>query len=192
MTAGPEDRNLAERCLTRGAPKLPGGYNNNVQIVQTPTSVMIDIEMNHDARIINVVDKSGVGPRPEGVKAWFGDSIGHWEGDTFVVVTRNFSLSHQRMAAFPISDKGQVTERFTRVSDDVIDYQFEVNDPVFYTQVWTGQIPLRRSKEHVFEYACHEGNYGMFGILAGARQLERDGREHPVEKSIFAGLDADE
>jgi hypothetical protein len=170
QNTGPEIRPLGERCFisfgSQGGPPLNNTmYNNNLQIVQTPTSVMIDIEMNHDARVINIADNSGVGARPEALKQWFGDSVGHWEGDTFVVVTRNFSLSHQRMAAFPISDKGKVTERFTRVSDDVIDYQFEVNDPVFYTQVWTGQIPLRRSKEHVFEYACHEGNYAMPGIL---------------------------
>jgi hypothetical protein len=170
QNTGPEIRPLGERCFisfgSQGGPPLNNTmYNNNLQIVQTPTSVLIDIEMNHDARVINVADKSGVGARPEALKAWFGDSIGHWEGDTLVVVTRNFSLSHQRMAAFPISDKGQVTERFKRVADDVIDYTFEVNDPVFYTQTWTGQIPLRRSNEHVFEYACHEGNYAMPGIL---------------------------
>ncbi len=170
QNTGPEIRPLGERCFisfgSQGGPPLNNTmYNNNLQIVQTPTSVLIDIEMNHDARVINMTDKSGVGARPEALKAWFGDSIGHWEGDTLVVVTRNFSLSHQRMAAFPISDKGKVTERFRRVADEVIDYTFEVNDPVFYTQTWTGQIPLRRSKEHVFEYACHEGNYAMPGIL---------------------------
>ncbi len=170
QNTGPEIRPLGERCFisfgSQGGPPLNNTmYNNNLQIVQTPTAVMIDIEMNHDARVINMTDRSGVGPRPEALKAWFGDSLGHWEGDTLVVVTRNFSLSHQRMAAFPISDKGKVTERFRRVSDDVIDYRFEVNDPVFYTQTWTGQIPLRRSKEPVYEYACHEGNYAMPGIL---------------------------
>jgi len=172
---GPEIRPLGERCFisfgSQGGPPLNNTmYNNNLQIVQTPTSVMIDIEMNHDARVINMTDKSGVGARPDAVRQWFGDSVGHWEGDTMVVVTRNFSASHQRMAAFPVSDKGKVTERFTRVSDDVIDYQFEVSDPVFYTQTWTGQIPLRRSKEHVFEYACHEGNYAMPGILRADSQ----------------------
>ncbi len=172
---GPEIRPLGERCFisfgSQGGPPLNNTmYNNNLQIVQTPGSVMINIEMNHDARIINVADKSGVGIRPEPLKAWFGDSIGHWEGDTLVVVTRNFSASHQRMAAFPVSDKGTVTERLKRVSDDVIDYRFEINDPVFYTQTWTGQMPLRRSKEHVFEYACHEGNYAMPGILRADAQ----------------------
>jgi hypothetical protein len=175
QNTGPEIRPLGERCFisfgSQGGPPLNNTmYNNNLQIVQTPTSVAIDVEMNHDARIINIAEKSGVGARPEQVKAWFGDSIGRWDGDTLVVVTRNFSQSHQRMAAFPVSDKGQVTEWFSRVSDDVIDYKFEVKDPVYYTQTWTGQIPLRRSKEHVFEYACHEGNYAMPGILRADAQ----------------------
>lgn len=167
---GPEIRPLGERCFisfgSQGGPPLNNAmYNNNLQIVQTPNAVLIDVEMNHDARIINVADASGVTSRPDALKAWFGDSIGHWEGDTLVVVTRNFSPSHQRLAAFPVSDKGQVTEWFSRVSDDVIDYKFEIKDPVYYTQTWTGQIPLRRSREHLFEYACHEGNYAMPGIL---------------------------
>jgi hypothetical protein len=172
---GPEIRPLGERCLisfgSQGGPPLNNAmYNNNLQIVQTPTSVVINIEMNHDARVINMVDKSGVTARPVGAKQWFGDEIGHWEGDTLVVVTKNFSLSHQQVAAFPISDKGQVTERFRRVSDDVIDYTFKVEDPAYYTQTWTGQIPLRRSKERLFEYACHEGNYAMPGILRADSQ----------------------
>ncbi len=179
---GPEIRPLGERCFisfgSQGGPPLNNAmYNNNLQIVQTPGAVLIDVEMNHDARIINVVDKSGVRARPEPVKAWFGDSIGHWEGDTFVVVTKNFSLNHQKMGAFPVSDQGQVTEWFTRVADDVIDYKFEVKDPVYYTQTWTGQIPLRRSKEHLFEYACHEGNYAMPGIL----RADAEGHDTAIE-----------
>jgi len=172
---GPEIRPLGERCLisfgSQGGPPLNNAmYNNNLQIVQTPNAVLIDIEMNHDARVINMADASGVKARPAGMKQWFGDEIGHWEGDTLVVVTKNFSLSHQQVAAFPVSDKGQVTEWFKRVSDDVIDYRFEVKDPVYYTQTWTGQIPLRRSKERVYEYACHEGNYAMPGILRADSQ----------------------
>ncbi len=167
---GPEIRPLGERCFisfgSQGGPPLNNAmYNNNYQIVQTPTSVLLNIEMNHDARVINIADRSGVGARPDAMKQWFGDSIGHWEGDTLVVVTRNFSPSQQQLGAFPISDKGQVTEWFKRVSDDVIDYKFEVKDPVYYTETWTGEIPLRRSKEKLFEYACHEGNYALPGIL---------------------------
>lgn len=179
---GPEIRPLGERCFisfgSQGGPPLNNAmYNNNYQIVQTPNSVLIDIEMNHDARIINIADKSGIGARPDAVKAWFGDSLGHWEGDTLVVVTRNFSPSNQKLGAFPISDKGQVTEWFTRVADDVIDYKFEVKDPVYYTQTWTGQIPLRRSQERLFEYACHEGNYALPGIL----RADAEGHDTAIE-----------
>jgi hypothetical protein len=172
---GPEIRPLGERCLisfgSQGGPPLNNAmYNNNLQIVQTAGAILIDIEMNHDARVINMADKSGVSARPAGMKQWFGDEVGHWEGDTLVVVTKNFSPSHQAVAAFPVSDKGQVTEWFKRVSDDVIDYRFEVKDPTYYTQTWTGQIPLRRSKESLYEYACHEGNYAMPGILRADSQ----------------------
>ncbi len=179
---GPEIRPLGERCFisfgSQGGPPLNNSmYNNNLQIVQTPTAVAINIEMNHDARIINIAENSGRGLRPDAVRAWFGDSIGHWEGDTFVVVTKNFSMNHQKMGAFPVSDQGQVTEWFSRVADDVIDYRFEVKDPVYYTQTWTGQIPLRRSQEHLFEYACHEGNYAMPGIL----RADADGQDTAIE-----------
>ncbi|HOZ28856.1 MAG TPA: hypothetical protein PK080_15925, partial [Hyphomonadaceae bacterium] len=179
---GPEIRPMGERCFisfgSQGGPPLNNAmYNNNLQIVQTPNAVMIDIEMNHDARIIKVSDKPAEGARPDAVRAWFGDSLGHWEGDTFVVVTRNFSDSHKKMGAFPVSDDGQVTEWFKRVSDDVIDYRFEVKDPVYYTQTWTGQIPLRRSQEHLYEYACHEGNYAMPGIL----RADAEGHDTAIE-----------
>ena len=182
VNTGPEIRPMGERCFisfgSQGGPPLNNAmYNNNLQIVQTPNEVMIDIEMNHDARIIKVSDKAGEGARPSAVRAWFGDSIGHWEGDTFVVVTKNFSDSHKKMGAFPVSDEGQVTEWFKRVADDVIDYRFEVKDPVYYTQTWTGQIPLRRSQEHLFEYACHEGNYAMPGIL----RADAEGHDTAIE-----------
>lgn len=182
INTGPEIRPLGERCFisfsSQGGPPLNNSmYNNNLQIVQTPNAMVINIEMNHDARVIKVADKAGEGARPSAVKAWFGDSIGHWEGDTFVVVTKNFSENHQKMGAFPVSDEGQVTEWFKRVSDDVIDYRFEVKDPVYYTQTWTGQIPLRRSQEHLFEYACHEGNYAMPGIL----RADAEGHDTAIE-----------
>lgn len=167
---GPEIRPIGDRCLASfasqaGPPLNNTMYNNNYQIVQTPTSVLINVEMNHDVRIINIEDKSGLKARPDVIKQWFGESVGRWEDDTLVVVTRNFSSLQLEAGAYPVSDKGQVTERFTRVSDDVIDYRFEVDDRVYYTQVWTGQMPLRRSNERIFEYACHEGNYALPGIL---------------------------
>jgi hypothetical protein len=168
---GPEIRPVGERCLASfgsqaGPPLNNAMYNNNFQFVQTPDHLMIDVEMNHDARIIRIEHPGNpVTPRPAAVAQWFGDSVAHWEGDTLVVVTRNLNPTQLQVGAFPISAQGKVTERFKRVSDDVIDYQFTVEDPTFYTQTWTGQMPLRRSRERVFEYACHEGNYALPGIL---------------------------
>ncbi|MEP7210166.1 MAG: hypothetical protein ABI740_04955 [Alphaproteobacteria bacterium] len=168
---GPEIRPVGERCLASfgsqaGPPLTNAMYNNNYQIVQTADNLLIDVEMNHDARIIRI-DREGAtkASLPSPVKQWFGDSIGHWEGDTLVVVTKNLNPTQLQVGAFPISEKGKVTERFRRVADDVLDYQFSVEDPVFYSQTWTGQIPLRRSKERLYEYACHEGNYALPGIL---------------------------
>jgi hypothetical protein len=172
---GPEARGYGERCLisfgNQGGPPLQSAmYNNNIQIVQTPTNVMLDIEMNHDARIVTLEQPGKkVAARPEAIKAWFGDEIGHWEGDTLVVVTRNLHPLQAR-GRVPLSEQGTVTERFRRVSPVEIDYQFEVNDPVNYSQVWKGEMVLRQSKEHVFEYACHEGNYALPGILRGMAQ----------------------
>jgi hypothetical protein len=169
---GPEIRAVGDRCLASfgshaGPPLNNALYNNNYQIVQTPNAVLIDVEMNHDARIIAVTPKGEEKYRPDVMKPWFGDSVGHWENDTLVVETRNFNPVQNQIGAYPVSPAGKVTEWFRRVSDDVIQYKFEVNDPTYYTQVWTGEIPLRRSKEHLFEYACHEGNYALPGILRG-------------------------
>ncbi len=167
---GPEIRPVGDRCLASfgsqaGPPLNNTMYNNNYQIVQTPASLMINVEMNHDVRIINVTDKSSPAARPDVIKPWFGDSIAHWEGDTLVVVTRNLNPTQLQVGAYPVSDEGEVIERFTRASDELIDYRFEVKDPFYYTQNWSGQMPLRRSKERVYEYACHEGNYALPGIL---------------------------
>ncbi len=177
---GPEVRPLAERCLvgfgsTAGPPKLPVAYNNLTQIVQTKDHVMLLAEMNHDARIIRLDGQFRDPPFNE----WMGDSIGRYEGNTLVVETTGFhpqesmrsSLTHR----FIGSTTMHVTERFTRVSDDVILYQFTVNDPENYSQSWSGELPMSRTDEKVFEYACHEGNYAMPGILAGARRAEADG-----------------
>ena len=173
---GPEIRPVGERCLASfgsqaGPPLNNAMYNNNYQIVQTPDNLLIDVEMNHDARIVRIDHPGAVkASLPDSVKRWFGDSIAHWEGDTLVVVTKNFNPTQLQVGAFPVSDKGKVTEWFKRVSDDVIDYRFTVEDPVFYTQAWSGEIPLRKSKEVLYEYACHEGNYAMPGILRADAQ----------------------
>lgn len=176
---GPEPRTLGDRCLISytgqaGPPMVNGMYNNHYQIVQTPSSVMINTEMNHDARIITVGGK----PRPDAVKQWFGDSVARWDGDTLVVETRNVHPTQSVGGYVPLSPKGKVTERFTRKSDLEILYEFTVDDPVFYTTAWKGEMPLRRSKEAIYEYACHEGNYALPGILRG----DATGADTAIEK----------
>jgi hypothetical protein len=174
---GPETRPLAERCLvsfSRSAgPVMQNSlYNNNYQIVQAPDHVLIDVEMNHDARIIPLVkDKSQAKHRTDAIQPWFGDSVGWYEGDTLVVETVNVTGKQRAQ----MSPKGKLTERFTRWSDDQILYEFTVEDPEFYTATWKGEMSLNRSKEPLYEYACHEGNYALHGILAGARVKEAAG-----------------
>lgn len=181
-----EIRPLSERCImsfTGGAgPVLNNGmYNNTYEIVQTPDAVMILTEMIHDVRVIKINGKHG----PTSIPKWGGDSVGWYEGDTLVVETIN---SHPKQRSY-ISPTGKVTERYTRWSDGEIFYQFRVEDPTLYKEAWGGEMSLRKSDEPLYEYACHEGNYALPGILAGARQLEREGRPHPLEKPIFAGVD---
>lgn len=169
---GPEIRTLGDRCLVsfanQGGPPITNAmYNNHIQIVQTPTHVMLQIEMNHDARIVRLKQPGDdTKAMPANIEPWFGDSIGWWEGDTLVVETRNL---HQLQARgrIPLSKDGKVIERFRRVSEIEIDYQFEVIDPISYTQTWKGQMPMRWSNEPIYEYACHEGNYALPGILIG-------------------------
>ena len=150
-----------------GPPMLPILYNNHYQIVQSPGYVMILVEMVHDARIIRIDDQ----PLPENMKRWMGDSVGHWDGDTLVVETSHFN-SQQRFRGS--SDDFKVTERFTRVADDIINYAFTVNDPDTFTQAWSGEMPLKLTEDRLYEYACHEGNYSLSGVLAGARLAEQE------------------
>jgi hypothetical protein len=158
-----------------------GMYNNTYQIVQTPDSVMILTEMIHDVRVIPIGGKHG----PTNIPKWGGDSVGWYEGNTLVVETIN---SHPLQRSY-ISPTGRVVERYTRWSDNELYYEFRVEDPALYTQPWGGEMSLRASDKPVYEYACHEGNYALPAILAGARELEREGRPHPVELPIFAGVD---
>ncbi|MBI1340871.1 hypothetical protein GC169_11790 [bacterium] len=176
---GPEMRPTAERCLvgfgsTGGPPMINVLYNNHYQIVQGPDSVMILVEMNHDARIIRMESEH------QPLSRWLGDSVGRWEGDTLVVETTNFhpdeALRPYFSATFWVSPDAKVTERFTRWSDDQILYEFSVDDPKMLERPWHAEMSLNRSDEQVFEYACHEGNYSLPGILAGARKDEREGR----------------
>ena len=167
----PELRPLGERCLVSfgsnaGPPMLPNGfYNNNYTIVQTPDHVVIMAEMVHDARIIRIGD----GPRlPEHIRPWMGDSWGHWEGDVLVVETTNIHPLHQYSSA-----EMKVTERFSRMSEDAILYEFLIDDPSTYVESWGGQVPMTALDGQVYEYACHEGNYALSNILSGARFQER-------------------
>lgn len=171
---GPEGMNPADRCLigsrgSGGPPMLNNIYNNTYQIVQTPDHVMIDVEMMHDARIIRL----GQDHKPEPVKQWLGDSVGRWEGDTLVIVTRNWNRWHGDYEPVFLSEQATVTERFTRTGADELTYAFEVDDPGFYTQTWKGEMLFTTAPGDVYEFACHEGNHALEGILRGARHLER-------------------
>ena len=174
----PELRGVGERCVvgfgsSGGPPMMNVLYNNHYQIVQSPGYVMIMAEMVHDARIIRLDGKHPT----ESISHWLGDSIGHWDGNTLVVETTNFNPQHTFRAGlrhfFAITPGAIVTERFTRISKDQILYRFYVDDPEIYSQVWAGEMPLRSVEDKIYEYACHEGNYSMANILAGAREEEK-------------------
>jgi len=163
--AGPQDRGLSERCITYGSPQLLSGYQSYYQIVQTPGAVVFLTEMIHDARVIPI----DAGPHvPSNVHQWMGDSRGHWEGDTLVVDTTNYKPN----AFMYATDKLHVTERFSRSGPDTLKYEVTIDDPETWTKPWSLMIPLKQTSERVYEYACHEGNSGMVGILAGARADE--------------------
>jgi hypothetical protein len=169
----PEERNLAERCITRSAPKLPGGYNNNFQIVQTVEHVMIFQEMIHEARIVSL----DAGPHPPSqVTSYLGDSRGRWDGDTLVVDTTNFRPNVDETSyncCGGASVHLHIVERFTLVDQDSIDYRYTVDDATLFTRQWTVSVPMRRAVGPIYEYACHEGNVGMEGILRGGRDEDR-------------------
>jgi hypothetical protein len=172
---GPESRSLGERCImsfgsSAGPPMLPLLYNNTYQIYQSKDEVAIEVEMVHDIRHIRLSDRHD----PASVKKWMGDSIGHWEGDTLVVETVNMRPEQGFRGANGANMK--VVERFTRVSPTQIVYRFTVEDPTTYTAPFTGEVAMNATKGPIYEYACHEGNYAMHGILAGARELEKQGR----------------
>jgi hypothetical protein len=167
---GPEDRGVGERCLlgfNSGPPMLPSAYNNNVQIFQTPTHLVILNEMVHNARIVPLDGRPHVN---EKVRQWVGDSRGRWDGETLVVETTNFLGE----TAFQNSSPNlHLTERFRRVDQHTLVYEFTVNDPTTWTRPWTAQVPMRKSDERLYEYACHEGNYGMTNLLSAARAVDR-------------------
>jgi hypothetical protein len=167
---GVKNRPISERCLmgfgsTSGPPMLPVLYNNNYQIVQTPETVMILVEMVHDVRIVRM---NGTHP-PANVRLWLGDSVGKWEGDTLVVDTTNFT---DKTTFHGSSENLHVIERFQRVSPAEILYKATIDDPSTFTKIWSVEYPFNSVKGPIYEYACHEGNYAMTDILGGARKAE--------------------
>ncbi len=168
LSAGPEARTLADRCLRSngaGPPLVPGSYNNNIQIVQTDTHVMILNEMVHRARIIPFADEH----QTRNIRRWDGDSIARWDGDTLIIHTKNFFYDDNPRG---LSTDGVVEERIRRLDADTLDYDFTVSDPRSWDESWSARFPLRRIEDPIFEYACHEGNHGLLGILAGWRRYE--------------------
>jgi hypothetical protein len=170
---GPELRPLAERCLlgfgsTSGPPTLPNYFYNNLkQIVQTPTTILILNEMVHDARVIRMNAEHP----PATIRKWMGDSVGRWEGETLVVDTTNFTGKTQFRGS---SDELHVVERFKRTDANTLLYRFTVEDPQTWDRAWVGEYPWPATPEHLYEYACHEGNYSLGGMLRGARQREAE------------------
>lgn len=169
-SAGPEGRTTVDRCLTgfvAGPPIVPGGYNNNMQIVQTEDHIMILNEMVHSARIIPLADE-----RETKQLLWEGNSRAHWEGETLVIETKDFYHNYNEEG---ISEQAVVTERITRVNEEMLEYDFTVEDPLSWDIPWSAKFPLQVSADPVYEYACHEGNHGLVGILAGWRRYESMG-----------------
>jgi hypothetical protein len=169
-SAGPEGRTTVDRCLVgfnAGPPMIPSAYNNNVQIVQTEDHIVILNEMVHTARIIRLDSEH----HTQQLK-WEGDSVAHWEDDTLVVHTQNYYHDYNYAG---MSDQAQITERFTRIDADTLDYDFTVEDALSWDETWSGKFPLRRAADPLYEYACHEGNHGLVGILAGWRRYESMG-----------------
>jgi len=175
---GPEDRSLMERCLlfpTTGPPMLPSFYNGNqfgplttnYQILQVPGYVVLVLEIIHDARVIPLDGRPHL---PANVRNWLGDSRGHWEGSTLVVDTTNFTGKSKFRGA---DENLHLTERFTRRDKDTLLYEFAIDDPTVFTKPWKGEVPMTASEGPLYEHACTEGNYGLYGILAGAREEER-------------------
>ena len=173
---GPENRSLAERCIqvrNAGPPMMPTNYNSNYQIVQSSGYVAILSEQIHDVRIIPT---NGRPHAPSNVRLISGDSVGHWEGNTLVVETTNFT---DQTAFQDSGEHMKLIERFTRTGPDTLIYEFTVDDPESFTRHWTARYPMTKTTDLIYEYACHEGNYGLEGSLSGARAGERASAAHP-------------
>ncbi|MBV1931330.1 MAG: hypothetical protein KUG71_06405 [Porticoccaceae bacterium] len=183
---GPEALGLSERCLVgfnAGPPLIPSAYNNNIRIVQAPGHVVLFTEMIHDARIIFMDDSSHL---PKDIEKWSGDSRGHWDEDTLVIETKNFTdktpvyqmpINLADLSLNGVVGRGRdfhLTERLTRISDSRLLYEYTIDDPNTFAKPFTVAIPMKATEDQMFEYACHEGNYSMAGMLKGARTLEKE------------------
>lgn len=169
---GPEALSLSERCLpdVAGPPLIPGSYNNIMQIVQAADYLMIETEMIHDARIVPLDGRPHL---PRKIREWNGDSRGRWEGDSLVIDTTNFRFLNALASS---TDALHVVERLTRVDEQSLLYEFTVNDPAAFTKPWSGAFTARKSGAPMYEFACHEGNYSIVGMLRGARSQEKEKR----------------
>jgi hypothetical protein len=172
------DMDTGDRCIVRSVPRFPGAYNNNFQIVQSADHVAVIAEMIHETRMIPLDGRAHINPN---LRQWMGDSRGRWDGDTLVVETTNFSDQQD----FRDQPQGamRLLERFTRVSADKIEYEVTIDDRETYTKPWTVAFPLTRSDNVMFEYACHEGNYGMRGLLEGSRAQDKAAAEAAKKQS---------
>ena len=181
---GPEDRGLFERCLlglNSGPPMFPSSYNNNVQVFQTPEYVVLLNEMIHNARIVPLDGRPHLGP---GIQQWMGDSRGRWDGGTLIIDTTNFttktSFNGHRFGRGRGGGSGEtfhVIERLTRTDTDALLYEFTVDDPTWWKRSWSAAVPMRKTESPLFEFACHEGNHSMAGMLSGVRADERTRQE---------------
>ena len=169
---GPEDRGLSERCIigfNSGPPFTPNLYNNNVQIFQNENNAVVMTEMIHDARIVPIESNKSL---DDDIRLWTGDSRGYWDGDTLVVETRNFNRFTQSFGVFGSAEDKLLTERFTRVGPYTVEYEFTVEDPSTFKDKIVAMVPMSKVDGQLYEYACHEGNYGMVNILRGERMSE--------------------
>ena len=183
---GPEDRGLSERCIVgfnSGPPFTPNLYNNNVQIFQNQHTVVIMTEMIHDARIVPIASDASL---TDDIRLWTGDSRGYWDGDTLIVETRNFNRFTQSFGVYGTAENKLLTERFTRTGPYTVEYEFTVEDPATFKDRITVMIPMSKVDGQLYEYACHEGNYGMINILRGERMTEQ--REAENSQQRFSGF----
>ncbi|MEE2637579.1 MAG: hypothetical protein VYE68_10135 [Acidobacteriota bacterium] len=194
---GPEDLGLSERCMlgfNSGPPMLPSAYNNNVQLFQTPDHVVIFNEMIHEPRIVPLDRRPAL---PDTMRQWIGDARGYWDGDTLVVESDNYTDKtgsfYTIVTSYGSGETLHLVERFTRVDDDTLLYEFTVDDPDTFVASLTAAIPMQRTDGPLFEYACHEGNYGMTNLLTGARvqEAEKDGQYGPVDNQSIRGRESD-